>query len=99
MKNGYIENKIASQLAIILVKDSERGPSSIKKRLQGTGEVITHWHRTDFLLLSKPEQSSEKLKQRKVVLLMRIKIIKCHAIKLLKIITHTIVDFYWDALY
>lgn len=64
IKNGYIENKIASQLAIILAKDSERGPSSIKKRLQGTGEVITHWHQTDFLLLSKPEQSREKLKQK-----------------------------------
>lgn len=31
MKNGYIENKIASLLAIFLVKDSECGPSSIKK--------------------------------------------------------------------
>lgn len=42
MKNGYIENKIVSQLAIFLVKDSECGPSSIKKRFHGTGEIITH---------------------------------------------------------
>lgn len=53
---------MAFHLAIILLKDSEWGHSSVKKKiLQGIREVIrTHQHQIkNFLLLSKSKQSRE----------------------------------------